>query len=55
MQAIVHHLICGWQGFVRALLKATSDGFKFAPEDLDTLEGMRAEVEELIARQHRMP
>lgn len=51
MQQIVHHLIRGWQGFIRALLHATDAGVKFTPDDLDTLIGMRAEVEELIAKQ----
>jgi hypothetical protein len=54
MDDIVHHLVRGWQGFVRALLKATDAKVKFTPADLDLLQSMQAEMNELIRKQQRL-
>lgn len=51
---VLHHIICGWQGFVRVLVKATDAGVKFTPDDLNMLASMRAEIEEVLAKQTRL-
>ena len=54
IEDIVHHLVSGWQGFVRTLLKATDAKVKLTENDLSILEGMQAEMNELIAKQKRL-
>lgn len=48
---VLHHLVAGWQGFVRVLLKATDAKVKLSDADLELLEAMKAEMNELITKQ----
>lgn len=54
MQEVIHHLVCGWHGFVRILRQATDAKVKFTQDDMTRLEAMKVEFEEVLARQGRL-
>lgn len=54
MLEIAHHLICGWQGFIRILRQITDAKVKLPAADVELLEAMKAELDEVLAKQSRL-
>lgn len=48
---VFHHLIYGWEGFVRILWNMTNRGAKMSAKDLERLEKAHAQMAAVLEKQ----
>lgn len=50
---VLHHLIYGWEGFVRLLANMTNRGAKISDKDLERLEKANQQMTAVIEKQRQ--